>query len=86
MLHEDWESELNLVVMRDEVYERLHREEYRCPVCFSPLHEEKGIEVLQMRLYLRPGERLREGHGRVLGGGVCVLRSLIKSQIGKRVK
>lgn len=25
MLHEDWESELNLVVMRDEVYERLHR-------------------------------------------------------------
>lgn len=43
MLHEDWESELNLVVMRDEVYDKLHREEYRCPVCFSPLHEEKGI-------------------------------------------
>ncbi|ASJ01624.1 hypothetical protein [Thermococcus gorgonarius] len=43
MLHEDWESELNLVVMRDEVYERFHREEYRCPVCFSPLHGENGV-------------------------------------------
>ncbi|ASJ06187.1 eL43 family ribosomal protein [Thermococcus pacificus] len=43
MLHEDWESELNLVVMRDEVYDKLEREEYRCPVCFSPLSEEKGI-------------------------------------------
>ncbi len=43
MLHEDWEAELNLIVMRDEVYERFHREEYRCPVCFSPLHEENGV-------------------------------------------
>ncbi|MDV3104676.1 hypothetical protein [Thermococcus waiotapuensis] len=43
LLHEDWENELNLVVMRDEVYERLHREEYRCPVCFSPLSEENGV-------------------------------------------
>ncbi|ASJ01886.1 hypothetical protein A3L09_00735 [Thermococcus profundus] len=43
MLHEDWESELNLVVMRDEVYDKLHREEYRCPVCFSPLHGENGV-------------------------------------------
>ncbi|ASJ05500.1 hypothetical protein [Thermococcus barossii] len=43
MLHEDWESELNLLVMKDEVYEGLSREEYRCPVCFSPLHEENGV-------------------------------------------
>ncbi|MDK2913265.1 MAG: hypothetical protein PWQ79_180 [Thermococcaceae archaeon] len=43
MLHEDWESEMNLVVMRDEVFDSLSREEYRCPVCFSPLHEERGI-------------------------------------------
>lgn len=43
MLHEDWESELNLVVMRDEIYDRLKREEYRCPVCFSPLSEEDGV-------------------------------------------
>ena len=43
MLHEDWEAELNLVVMRDEVFDRLSREEYRCPVCFSPLTEENGI-------------------------------------------
>jgi len=43
MLHEDWESELNLIVMRDEVYDRFHREEYRCPVCFSPLREENGV-------------------------------------------
>ncbi|WP_297498534.1 hypothetical protein [Thermococcus sp.] len=42
MLHEDWESELNLLVMRDEIYEGLKREEYRCPVCFSPLSEENG--------------------------------------------
>ncbi|ACS32627.1 hypothetical protein [Thermococcus gammatolerans] len=43
MLHEDWESELNLLVMRDEVYDSLKREEYRCPVCFSPLTEENGV-------------------------------------------
>jgi hypothetical protein len=43
MLYEDWESELNLIVMRDEVYDKLHREEYRCPVCFSPLQEENGV-------------------------------------------
>ncbi|AIU69268.1 hypothetical protein TEU_02325 [Thermococcus eurythermalis] len=43
MLHEDWESELNLLVMRDEVYDSLRREEYRCPVCFSPLAEENGV-------------------------------------------
>ena len=43
MLHEDWEIELNLIVMRDEIYDRLKREEYRCPVCFSPLSEEKGV-------------------------------------------
>ena len=43
MLHEDWESELNLLVMGDKVYDKLHREEYRCPVCFSPLHEENGV-------------------------------------------
>ncbi|WP_297508389.1 hypothetical protein [Thermococcus sp.] len=43
MLHEDWESELNLVVMRDEIYEGLKREEYRCPVCFAPLSEENGV-------------------------------------------
>jgi len=43
MLHEDWESDLNLLVMRDEVYDSLKREEYRCPVCFSPLAEENGI-------------------------------------------
>jgi len=43
MLHEDWESELNLVVMKDEVYERFSGEEYRCPVCFAPLHEENGV-------------------------------------------
>ncbi len=43
MLHEDWEVELNLLVMKDEVYDRLSREEYRCPVCFAPLHEENGI-------------------------------------------
>ncbi|WP_297535215.1 hypothetical protein [Thermococcus sp.] len=43
MLHEDWESDLNLLVMRDEVYDSLKREEYRCPVCFSPLVEENGV-------------------------------------------
>ncbi|WP_456423689.1 hypothetical protein [Thermococcus sp.] len=43
MLHEDWESELNLIVMKDEVYDSLQREEYRCPVCFAPLSEEKGV-------------------------------------------
>ncbi len=43
MLHEDWEVELNLIVMKDEVYEGLSRDEYRCPVCFSPLHEENGV-------------------------------------------
>ncbi|ASJ10651.1 hypothetical protein A3L12_04730 [Thermococcus sp. P6] len=43
MLHEDWEADLNLVVMRDGVYDRLFREEYRCPVCFSPLSEENGV-------------------------------------------
>ncbi len=43
MLHEDWESELNLLVMRDEIYDRLKREDYRCPVCFSPLSEENGV-------------------------------------------
>ncbi|WP_457742415.1 hypothetical protein [Thermococcus sp.] len=43
MLHEDWESELNLIVMKDEVYDSLEREEYRCPVCFSPLSEENGV-------------------------------------------
>ncbi|AJC71526.1 hypothetical protein X802_04590 [Thermococcus guaymasensis DSM 11113] len=43
MLHEDWESELNLLVMMDEVYDSLRREEYRCPVCFSPLSEENGV-------------------------------------------
>ncbi len=43
MLHEDWETELNLLVMRDEVYDKMRREEYRCPVCFSPLSEENGI-------------------------------------------
>jgi hypothetical protein len=43
MLHEDWEAELNLLVMKDEVYEGLSREEYRCPVCFSPLNEENGV-------------------------------------------
>ncbi len=43
LLHEDWEAELNLVVMRDEVFDKLEREEYRCPVCFSPLHEENGV-------------------------------------------
>lgn len=43
MLHEDWEVELNLLVMKDEVYDRLSREEYRCPVCFAPLHEENGV-------------------------------------------
>ncbi|WP_297519941.1 hypothetical protein [Thermococcus sp.] len=43
LLHEDWETELNLIVMRDEIYDRLKREEYRCPVCFSPLSEENGV-------------------------------------------
>jgi len=43
MLHEDWESGLNLVVMKDEVYDSLQREEYRCPVCFAPLSEENGV-------------------------------------------
>jgi len=43
MLHEEWESELNLVVMKDEVYDRLSRDEYRCPVCFAPLSEENGV-------------------------------------------
>ncbi len=43
MLHEDWETELNLIVMRDEIYDKLKREEYRCPVCFSPLSEENGV-------------------------------------------
>ncbi|ASI99396.1 hypothetical protein [Thermococcus celer] len=43
MLHEDWEVELNLLVMKDEIYDKLSREEYRCPVCFSPLTEENGV-------------------------------------------
>ena len=43
MLHEDWEAELNLLVMKDEIFDSLQRGEYRCPVCFSPLSEENGI-------------------------------------------
>ncbi len=43
MLYEDWENDLNVVVMRDELFERLMKEDYRCPVCFSPLNDESGI-------------------------------------------
>lgn len=43
MFYEDWESEFNLVVMCDEVYERFYCEEYCCFVCFLLFYEEKGI-------------------------------------------
>ncbi|NPA47958.1 MAG: hypothetical protein GXO14_04880 [Thermococci archaeon] len=43
MLYEDWENDLNILVMRDEVFEKLFREEYRCPVCFAPLNDEGGV-------------------------------------------
>ncbi|WP_297062946.1 hypothetical protein [Thermococcus sp.] len=43
LLHEDWESDLNVLVMRDDVYDSLGRDEYRCPVCFAPLSEENGV-------------------------------------------
>ncbi|AFK22131.1 hypothetical protein [Pyrococcus sp. ST04] len=45
MLHEDWEEDLKILVMIDDVFDKLYREEYRCPICFSPLREEKGALV-----------------------------------------
>ncbi len=42
MLYEEWENDLNVVVLLDEVFERLSKEEYRCPVCFAPLNDETG--------------------------------------------
>ena len=37
MVHEDWENELKLLVMLDDVFSKFEAEEYRCPVCFAPL-------------------------------------------------
>ncbi|KPU62419.1 hypothetical protein EP1X_08700 [Thermococcus sp. EP1] len=42
MVHEDWESDLKMLVMRDEVFNDLERNEYRCPICFSELMIEDG--------------------------------------------
>ncbi|ASJ16084.1 hypothetical protein A3L04_02815 [Thermococcus chitonophagus] len=44
-LYEEWQEDLKLLVMVDEIFDRLYREEYRCPICFSPLREEKGVLV-----------------------------------------
>ncbi|WP_048152714.1 hypothetical protein [Palaeococcus ferrophilus] len=40
MVHEDWENDLKILVMVDEVFHELREKEYRCPVCFSPLRIE----------------------------------------------
>ncbi len=40
MVHEDWENELKILVMLDEVFRELEEKEYRCPICFSPLRVE----------------------------------------------
>ncbi|HHI00687.1 MAG TPA: hypothetical protein ENL40_04340 [Thermococcus litoralis] len=40
MVHEDWENDLKMLVMRNEIFEDLERNEYRCPVCFSELSVE----------------------------------------------
>lgn len=40
MVHEEWESDLKLLVMLDELFDELNGKEYRCPVCFSPLRRE----------------------------------------------
>lgn len=42
MVHEDWENDLKMLVMRDEIFGDLERNEYRCPVCFSELSVEDG--------------------------------------------
>ncbi|CAB50466.1 hypothetical protein [Pyrococcus abyssi] len=45
ILYEDWEEDLKLLVMLDEIFDKLYREEYRCPICFSPLREENGVLI-----------------------------------------
>ena len=40
MVHEDWENDLKLLVMLNEIFDELNDKEYRCPVCFSPLRRE----------------------------------------------
>lgn len=45
MLYEDWEEDLKLLVMLNDIFNKLYREEYRCPICFSPLREENGVLV-----------------------------------------
>lgn len=40
MVHEDWENELKLLVMLDDVFSKFEVEEYRCPICFAPLRRD----------------------------------------------
>nr|WP_048055398.1 hypothetical protein [Pyrococcus sp. NA2] len=45
MVYEEWEEDLKTLVMLNDIFEKLKREEYRCPICFSPLREESGILI-----------------------------------------
>lgn len=40
MVHEDWENNLRLLVMLNNIYDELEEREYRCPICFSSLRRE----------------------------------------------
>ncbi|AAL80473.1 MULTISPECIES: hypothetical protein [Pyrococcus] len=61
MVHEDWENDLKILVMKDEIFDSLLREEYRCPVCFSPLRREGSALVCDRCGFIHtPEEGLEE--------------------------
>jgi len=42
MVYEEWENDLRILVMLDEVFREFEEKEYRCPICFSPLRVESS--------------------------------------------